>query len=154
MKGVKEMDHPHEVDFGNVPTLLEEGTGEAVWSERHINWHVVDGITHPLLGKRRIELTQIMRLKVELIPMKIHVALAHFFHDAGKVIMNYFLLGLMVGNPTLLMLYPMDVVFSSSCVDPAMEEICVGISFAKVGNSRTLLLMSCLKHGQTYDPSL
>lgn len=98
---------------------------------------------------------QIMCLQVEFVPIEIFCALAPFFHDAVEVIVNYFLFGLMLGDPTLLMFDSMNVVFfSSSCVDPAMEEFCVGISFSKVGDSRALLLTSSLKHGQTYDPSL
>ena len=60
----------------------------------------------------------------------------------------------MIGDPTLVMLDPVNVFFSSSSIGPTMEEFCVGISFLQVSNSRTLLLASSLQHGQTYAPSL
>lgn len=54
---------------------------------------------------------QIMCLQVEFVPIEIFCALAPFFHDAVEVIVNYFLFGLMLGDPTLLMFDSMNVFF-------------------------------------------
>lgn len=45
----KRGDHPHDVDFDDVPTLLEKGFGETVRPWWLVAWHLVNGIPSLLL---------------------------------------------------------------------------------------------------------
>ena len=68
--------------------------------------------------------------------------------------MNYFLLGHMIGDPSLLILDSMDVVFPPSSIDSAVEEFSICVPLPKVGDSGTLLLTRPFKHRQGNDPPL
>ena len=67
--------------------------------------------------------------------------------------MDYFLLSTMLGDPTLVDLDLMDVVLPPSCINPAVNFFCIGITFFKVGHSCALPLMGSLEHGQIDNPS-
>ena len=70
------------------------------------------------------------------------------------MVVNYFFLGVVLGHPPLIIHYMVNVVFPPSRINPAMKELCVGITFFDVCNSGTLLLACFLEHSQAYDPSL
>ena len=54
--------------------------------------------------------------------------------------MDNLLFGIMVGDPSLIMLKPVDEVFAASSIDPPVKKIGVCIALLDVGQSRTLLL--------------
>lgn len=94
-----------------------------------------------------------MRLKIELLPIEVLRASVSSFHNLREVVMDYFLFGLMLSHPPLIIRNAMNVVFPPSRIDPTVKEFGVGISF-DVSDSSTLLFACFFKHGQAYDPSL
>ena len=46
----------------------------------------------------------------------------------------------MLGDPTMLVLDSMDMIFSPPSINPAVEEFSIGVTFFEVGDSRTLFL--------------
>lgn len=68
--------------------------------------------------------------------------------------MKDFLLRLMLGHPTMLMLYLMNVVLSSSRIYAPVKIFGACVSLPQVGHSGTLLLPGPLKNRQAYNSFL
>jgi hypothetical protein len=55
-------------------------------------------------------------------------------------------LGVVLGNPSMVMFDAVNVVFSPSCVYPKVEEFSIGIAFLDICNPSALLLSRPLHH--------
>lgn len=77
---------------------------------------------------------------MKVIPIEVFFSSICLSDDAGEVFENDFLLPLMLGNPTIIMLQSENMVFSPSSIDAPMEVFGVGVSLPQIGNTGTLLL--------------
>ena len=68
--------------------------------------------------------------------------------------MYYFLLGHMLGDPSMLVLDSVDVIFTPSSINTAVEEFSIRIPLPKVGDSGPLLLARSFNNGQCNDSPL
>lgn len=57
----------------------------------------------------------------------------------------------MIGDPTVVVLEPVIVIFPSPSIDLQVNEFRICIPFLKVGDGRALFLSFPLRHSQTYD---
>jgi hypothetical protein len=147
----KMMDDPHNVRFDSISTLLEKSSRGSVQTRRFNTWHLVDGTSNFLLGERLTNASQIWLLEVDLIPIKVMGASNTALHDGLEVVLNDLLLSPMLGDPTLVVLEALNMIFPSSCTNSHREIISVGITFFDIGYSRTLLCPHPFHHRKRDD---
>ena len=81
---------------------------------------MIDRIFNLLIGDGRIKVDKFMLPKVKLIPIEITRSRILLPHGLGKVVMNHLLFWLMLGDPTMIVLDPMNVVFAIPSFDPTV----------------------------------
>lgn len=145
MKVAKKGNYLHDVGFDNVATILEKEAGESVRSGRLVAWHLVYGVTYLLHRDRVRKGRQVMHLRVKFIPIQIARSRVSLAHDLGKVAMNDGFSVCIVGDPSIIVLDPMDMIFPTPGINPAVEELGVGITLFKVCNARALLFPGTTK---------
>jgi hypothetical protein len=69
-------------------------------------------------------------------------------HDGLEMVGDNFLLGILIGYPSMIVLHPMNVVFTPPGIHPHVEELRVGIPFFNIINASTLLPPSPLHNGK------
>jgi hypothetical protein len=101
-----------------------------------------------LLGERVTKAMQVQQLKVQFLPIEVESVGGSFVQDQRKVTANHRFFGNMVGDPTIIMLQPMNMILASSGINSHMKEFCVGIPLFYIGNMCTLLFPSSFHHGE------
>ena len=140
MQVTEKRDYPHDVILDNVPTTLEEQTCETVWPGGFVGWHFLNGLVHLLRGDGVREGVQVVYLSAKLFSIEVAHPRAPLSHGLGEVVVDNLLFGIMVGDPSLIMLKPVDEIFAASPIDPLVKKIGVCITLLDVGQSRALLL--------------
>jgi hypothetical protein len=89
---------------------------------------------------------QVRVIKMKFIPIEIVWPRHPTSHNRIEVRVDYLFLGVVLGNPSMVMFDAVNVVFSPSCVYPKVEEFSIGITFLDFFNPGTLLLSRPLHH--------
>lgn len=143
------VDRKHDIIFDNLPTILEEGPGEAIGARGFVTRKIKNRPLDLLLREGSPKVREITCGDRDIVPIDVNVSGRSALGDLGEMVLNDGPFMIMFGDPSVVVLETMNEVLSSSMVDSKMEEASVSISVLEVGDSRTLPFPCTLKHGQT-----
>ena len=79
---------PHEVDFDDAPTFLEEEAREAIRPRRLVARHVIDRFKNLTLGHWSAKAMQVKWFQIKLFPIEIFATTGASLHDLGEVLVD------------------------------------------------------------------
>jgi hypothetical protein len=147
------LDDVHNINLDSIQTYLEESAGESIRARGLVASHLVNSLLDLLLGKRFPKAIQIRCGEVQALPIEIKGAGLHRTHSLKEMVVDDLLLGLMLRNPTVVVMEPKNVVLSPPRIDPHMKILSVSITFLDVGNAGTLSFPRPFYHREGKDLS-
>ena len=140
------VDRDHNVPFDDLPTVLEEGTSEAIRPRRFVTWEIPDCPLNRFLSEGSPKLRKVTWRDWNITPINVNAARWTPFCYLEEVVLDDGLLVIMISDPSTIVLEAVNEILSSSTIDAEMKKMGVGISNFEVGDSRTLPFSGTLKH--------
>jgi hypothetical protein len=132
----------HDIPFDNAPTCFEKDPRKSIGAGCLITRHLLDRDGNLFLREGVRHGFQAWVVEVNPIPIKVNRAHFPLPHDRTKVVEDDLFFSLVIGDPPIAVLDTLNEVFSSSSIDPKVEELGVCIALLNVSNAGTLLF-SC-----------
>ena len=136
----KKPNHPHQILLDDLPTFLEEDTDKTIRTGSFVTRHVVDCVEHLPLGEGLAEGTKVRFLEIKRLPIEVIDPAVPFSHCHFEIVMHNACFLLKLGHPPIVMLDPMNMILSPSCIHSQMEKFRVGVALFNVCNPRTLFI--------------